>query len=404
MADPQTPIERIRALEALGTRRLTGTPTEKRAQASLGAEFEKLGFRLEWRPFRFPQSLYASLMLHFGLATIATAIGWPWPWLGAALHALAAFSYTLESTRRGLVLRSLFPSIDSQNLIAVKAAKVPMRRRLVLIAHADAAFTGLVFTPRLIKIATQQPPPGLGWFKKQLGLATATVAALVVLEALAALAALGAWSAPLWLRVVVTIPAAVTFLLNLDVVLRNHVVPGAADNLSGCSACVELAHRLERQIPDDVELVIVISGAEEAGSGGALRLAEEMERSREWTPSDTIVLGLDTLTNGALHYLEEGELWPIAVSPSLEAAIRDTNEQRPGQQPVTRFIVPTGATDALPFLVRGFPAVTLTCINPDIGAPTHYHRPTDTSSNIDVEQLTTNIDFAERLIVRLAKH
>ncbi|MCZ7619912.1 MAG: hypothetical protein M5U32_17015 [Myxococcota bacterium] len=250
MPDQPTAIDRIRALEALGTRRLAGTPTEKAVQASLGAEFEALGYRLDWRPFRFSRSLYASLMLHFGVAVFATGIGLSWPLLGAALHALVALSYTLESMRRGLLLRRLFPAISSQNLLAVKPAKTTMRRRLVLIAHADAAFTGLVFTPGLIRMATQPPPPGLGWLKKQLGLATATVAALAILEAIAAV---GLWSAPTWLRYALTIPAALTFLLNLDVVLRNRVVPGAADNLSGCSACVVLAHRLEGRLPDDVE-------------------------------------------------------------------------------------------------------------------------------------------------------
>jgi len=400
MADPLSPLERIRALEALGERRLAGTATEKAAQASLGADLEAAGFRLEWRPFRFSQSLYASLMLHFGLATLGTGVGLWRPWLGAAQHALVALSYGLESMRRGLLLRSLLPNITSQNLLAVKPAKAALRRRLVLVSHADAAFTGLVFSPALIKLAAGQPPPGLGWFRKQLGLATATVAALAVLELIAAL---GLWIVPTWLLGALSIPAALVFLLNLDVVLRDRVVPGAADNLSGCAACVELATRLEGRLPDDVELVIVISGSEEAGTGGALRLAEAMDRSREWSPAETIVLGLDGLTNGALHFLEEGELWRLPVPPALEAAVRDTSAEHPAQPAVSRFVIPAGATDALPFLVRGFPAVTLTCIDPGVGSARHYHHPTDTSSNLDVTQLAASIDFAERLIVRLAK-
>lgn len=400
MAVPLSPIDRIRALEALGTRRLAGTPTEKAAQASLGEALAALGFRLEWRPFRFSQSLYASLLLHFGLATLGTGVGFWRPWLGAALHALVALSYGLESMRRGLLLRSVFPRITSQNLLAVKPAKSALRRRVVLVAHADAAFTGLMFNPALIKLSASQPPRGLGWFRKQLGLATAAVAMLAVLEALAAL---GVWSAPGLLLGALSLPPTVVFLLNVDVVLRNRIVPGAADNLSGCVACVELGARLEGRLPDDVELVIVISGSEEAGTGGALRLAEAMDRTGEWTPADTIVLGLDGLTNGALRYLEEGELWRLPVAPALEAALRDTNAELPDQPPVTRFVIPAGASDVLPFRVRGFPAVTLTCIDPAVGSARNYHHPTDTSTNVDVVQLGASIDFAERLIVRLAK-
>lgn len=395
-----SPIERIRTLEELGPRRLTGTATERAAQEHLGKELAGLGYHLEWRSYRWSQSLYAVLMFHFGLAALATGIGFPAPWLGAALHALVAVSYTLESTRRGLVLRALFPNITSQNLLATLPARGERKKRLVLVAHADAAYTGLVFTPGLIKVATKQPPPGLGWFKKQLGLATATVAVLAIVELIAAT---GVWSAPGWLRGLLTIPAMLTFLFNVDVVLRNRVVPGACDNLSGCSASVELAHRLQGRLPDDVEFVIVISGSEEAGTGGALRLAEQMMKTKEWTPQDTTVLGLDTLSNGTLRMLDEGELWPVPIPAHLEAAVLAENQARPELAPVTKYVIPTGATDVLPFLVRGFPAMSLTCIDPVIGAPRHYHRPSDSWRNMDVAQLEASIDFAERLIVRLSK-
>lgn len=396
----QTPLERIRTIEELGPRRLTGTPTEKAAQEYLGRELASLGYQLDWRPFRWSQSLYANLMVHFGLAALATGIGLTAPFVGAALHALVALSYALESSRRALLLRSLFPSITSQNLLATRPAKGTRRKRIVLIAHADAAYTGMLFHPSLLTVATKQPPPGLGWFKKQLGLATASVALMAVLEVLAGA---GVWSAPTWLRGVVTIPATLSFLLNLDVVLRNRVVPGAGDDLSGCTGCVELAYRLEEKLPDDVELVIVISGAEEAGTGGALRLAEQVMKTKEWTPQDTIVLGLDGLAAGTLRILEEGELWPLPIAPFLLDAVKAENEARPELLPVTTYIIPSGASDALPFLVRGFPAVTVTCIDPVIGAPRNYHWPTDTWRNLEPDELERGIEFAERLILRLSR-
>lgn len=394
-----TPLERIRTIEALG-RRLTGTPIEKAAQEHLGRELASLGYQVEWRPFRWSQSLYANLMVHFGLAALATGIGLSAPLLGAALHAVVAVSYALESNRRALLLRSLFPSIHSQNLLATRPAKGTRRKRVVLIAHSDAAYTGMMFHPTLLTLATKPAPPGLGWFRKQLGLATASVALMAVVEALAGA---GVWSAPTWLRGALTIPATMTFLLNLDVVLRNRVVPGAGDNLSGCTGCVELAHRLEGRLPDDVELVIVISGAEEAGTGGALRLAEQVTKSKEWTPQDTIVLGLDGLAAGTLRVLEEGELWAIPIAPFLEDAVKAENEARPDLPPVTKYVIPSGATDSLPFLVRGFPAVTLTCIDPVIGAPRNYHWPTDTWQQLDPAELERSIEFTERLVLRLGR-
>lgn len=395
-----TPIERVRTIEELGPRRVTGTPLEKQAQELMGRELASLGYQLDWRPFRWTQSLYANLMVHFGLATLATGIGLTAPFVGAALHALVAISYALESNRRGLILRSLFPSINSQNLLAIQPAKGTRRKRLVLIAHSDAAYTGMMFHPSLIKVATKPPPAPLWFLGKQLGVATVAIAVMAILEALAGA---GVWSAPTWLRGLISLPATITFLLNVDVVLRNRVVPGAADNLSGCTSAIELAHRLQGRLPDDVEFVVVISGAEEAGTGGAVRLAEQMMKTKEWTPADTIVLGLDTLSNGTLRILEEGEFWRLPIAPMLVDAVKAENEARPELPPVTTFIVPVGASDALPFRVRGFPTVTLTCIDPTIGAPRHYHWPTDTWRNLDAGELERGIEFAERLILRLSK-
>lgn len=398
-ASRRAPLDRLRELEELGPRRLTGTETERRAQELLAGELESLGFRTEWRAFRFSQSIYAALMVHFGLAVLGTVLA-RWSLAAAALvHTFVVLSYTLESTRRGLLLRSLFPQIHSQNLLATLPARASRRLRLVLLAHVDAAYTGILFSPALIKVATKQPPRGLGWFKKQLGLALAALCVAIVLEALGAL---GVLSAPWWLLAALTVPAFLTFVVNVDVVARDQVVPGAADNLSGCTGAAELAHRLVGTLPDDVELVVVYTGAEEAGTGGALRLAQQIVRSGEWSPADTVVLGLDTLSNGALCYLEEGELWPIAVPADLEAAIMATNAEVQGGG-AHKYVIPTGATDVLPFLVRGFRAATLTCIDPVIGAPRHYHHPTDTWSNVDPAQLDASIDYAERLIRRLIR-
>jgi hypothetical protein len=385
-----TPLERLRMLEELGPRRLTGTPLEKKAQEILGAELTTLGYALEWRPHTWTRSIYMGLMMHFGLGALGfgLAMGGQ-PWVGAAVLFFAAVSYFLESMRRALLLRGLFPKIHSQNLIARLPAKKQLRRRIVTIAHCDAAFTGVLFNPTVIRLATKPPPHALRWFGKQLGLATAT---LFLGGILSVVAALGVWGAPYWLFSVLSIPTTLTFLLNLDVVLRDRVVPGAADNLSGCTASLELAHRVAANpLPDDVELVIVISGSEEAGTGGAVRLAQQI---------DTYVVGLDTLCNGTLRYLEEGEMWAIDVPAPMLAAIEAVNAK--SDVKATKFVVPSGASDSLPFLVRGWNTVCLSCIDPYIGAPRNYHSVTDTWSNIDEKELNSSIDYAEKFLRQLA--
>ena len=384
-------------LEELGPKRVTGTALEKLAQEKLGAELEGLGFKLEWRKHWWTRSIYVGLMMHFGIAVVGTALFFRWPLAAAALHLFAALSYYLEAMRITLLLRGMFPRVQSQNLLATLPAKKAMRRRLVTVAHVDAAFTGILFDPRLLTLATKRPPKGFGWFHKQLGVGTVTVA---VLGVLGLVSGLGVWTAPGWLIGLLAIPSTLTFLLNLDVSVRNTVVPGAADNLSGCTGSLELAHRLVNTLPDDVELVVVISGSEEAGTGGAQRLAQQLEKSGEWKKDDTYVIGLDTLCNGTLRYLEEGEMYAIAVPPKMLAAIEATNAV--SEIKATKYVIPSGASDSLPFLVKGWDTVCLSCIDPVIGAARHYHSTSDTWSNIDERELESSIDYAEKFLRTLA--
>ena len=84
----------------------------------------------------------------------------------------------------------------------------------------------------------------------------------------------------------------------------------------------------------------------------------------------TTVLAIDTMSNGDLYYLEEGELWRVPVPGRLEAAVGATSAEG-GMPEVRKLVIPAGATDALPFLVRGYEAMGLTCVDPSIGAPRH---------------------------------
>lgn len=97
-------------------------------------------------------------------------------------------------------------------------------------------------------------------------------------------------------------------------------------------------------------------------------------------------------------------MWAIDTAPVMLAAVEQTNAEsaKAGGVQATKFVVPSGASDALPFIVRGWDAVCLSCIDPYIGAPRHYHSPSDTWSNIDEKELDASIDYAERFLRVLA--
>lgn len=387
----------IRRLSDAHPPRRAGTPAERAAQELVADRFTALGLGTRFEDFRFSDDLYAVLALHFGLGVAATALARRRPGVGAALHALVAGSYWLDSTKRAEVLRRLLPYRPSQNLVATLPALGERQLRIVHLAHIDAALTGLLFDPRFVATfahkGTTAPYPA-----RSLAVATHAEAAAAVLAGFRALT--GARHPRLRAaEVAVGIPALVSFLLNADVSRRAHTVPGAADDLSGVAASLALARRFAADRPQGVELVYVVTGAEEAGTGGARRLCAA--HRHEWDPADTVVVGLDGLTNGELFWAAEGEMAPRPLAPWLEDCLAATAAADDRFTGVRRYQIPVGSTDAAPFQTAGYDATTLTCVDLAQGSPRGYHHLSDTADNLDLDGLLVSIDFAESFVRRL---
>ena len=394
-------VERTRALLESFPHRLTGTAGERGLQESCAAELESLGGTTEWHAFRWGRSIYQSLALHFGLAVAALVVGTWAPAVAAVMHLLVAVSYASESMRKRPLLRRVLPSVRSQNAVVTFPARGVMRHRIVTLAHADAAYTGVLFTPSIVRMAAKEATnPIARMFRKGLALATFSLVPLAAIE----LSMRWLPSSPIWLAVMwlLALPSLAAFVLNLDVVMRNEVVPAANDNLSGCVATLELARRIVPSLPADIELVTVITGCEEAGAGGASNLARDYVAAGRWSPSNTTVLALDTFSNGEPRLLQEGELIAAPLPPRLVALAAFVCAEHPQVAPVTPYEIPSGATDAWPFLVLGFESMGITCIDPDLGAPRHYHLPTDTADNLDAAAFERTFVFTEAFLRRLA--
>ena len=208
---------------------------ERKAQEILARELALCDGHVAYPPFRFNVSLYA-LALHFGLATLATAIVQISPLTALILHLLVAVSYGLDSTRRGYLLRRLFRFRQSQNQVVTLAARSATRLRILLVAHADAAFTGLQFHPNLISAGAENTQMFLWrWTRRPMFLATFGLLWLASWDVYVIVAG------EFWSRLWLTYGAwglffGLMFLLNLDVVCRRQVVAGANDNLTGCAA------------------------------------------------------------------------------------------------------------------------------------------------------------------------
>lgn len=376
-------------------RRMATSDDERRAHERIRAEMEGIGLATEVHPFRWNRSLYANLALHFGLGVVGSLAASRSPAVGLALHAASAVSFAADSARKAFLLRRLFPFGDSQNVLGVRAAKGgEPRLRVVLLAHADAAFTGILFQPEFVKHLAAKPGSPLF---KSLRVATLALLGLAAVDGVQLV--FGKSAALSAARAVLTVPPLLAAALNLDVVIRNEIVPGAADDLSGVAGLLLLARRLEGRVPDDVEIVFAATGCEESGLGGAEALARDM-RSR-WDPARTVVLGLDSLANGDLCYYTEGEVVPVPLAPWLRETLDGVAAAHPEFASVRSFEIPVGGTDIIPFAVAGYPAVTIGRVDRGTGIPRHYHVPTDTPENMEAEQIPPSVDFAEQVVLAL---
>lgn len=383
--------------------RRAGSAEERRAQERLRDRLDALGVDNRFETFRWNESLYATMAAHFGVGLVATALAPTRPWLAAAMHFGAGISYWADSSRTGYLLRRLLPSRRSQNLVATLPARGERRLRIVLLAHCDAAFTGWIFDPRVVAAAgagrTGETQP---YHARSMELATDALFASGLIALLRAVSGLGG-PVVRTLELALAVPALLTTLLNLQVVAQNQTVVGAADNLSGVAALFALIRRWQSEpMPDHVEIVLAFTGSEEAGTGGAYRLWEA--HRDEWDPADTVVIGVDTITNGELRWFVEGEMAPVPLAPWLSNVLAEVAASDPLFARLRPFRIPVGATDAMPFVAKGYDGVTIGCVDTEYGAPRHYHHPSDVPDNADFARLIEGVTLVDALVRSIASH
>lgn len=381
--------------------RRSASDGERGAQLLIQAALADLGLATEVQPFVFSTSQHANLALHFGLGTLGTLVGGFLPPLGVALHAASTASYVAESSQRWYLLRRLLPRRPSQNVVATLPARGGLRRRVVFLAHADAGFTGWLHHPYLKRIAASgQLPAYLSFLERPVAAAAQAQATLMAMGA--ARTVLGPLGIPF--RPVdypLGLPSLAVFLMNLQALIHDRVVPGANDNLSGLVTLPVLARRLRQDRPAGLEVVLVATGCEEAGFGGADALAERTKGV--WTPEETTVVAIDSVGLGEPRYtVAEGEVIRRDVPDHLVERLRFLAQRDLRFGAVRGLEVPAGGTDAGPFLARGFDACTLTRVDPLTGAPPHYHLPADTVDRLDLERILATVDLAEALAREIA--
>jgi hypothetical protein len=387
----------VRAIyELAGMQRPSASDGERIAAESIADHLRALGCETEVEPGRAHGGYWWPIGLANGVAATAAVVALHGARrrtrarartrLGAAVAAGIAAAALWDDLGQGRRwLRRMLPHRSTYNVVA-RAGDPGGQRTIVVVAHHDAAHSGLVFHPALGQLGPKLAPEHH---------ARATQTAPIMFAV---------WLGP----VMIGVGAAVglTRLLRAGLVLSvgaivvmvdigaRSVVPGANDNLSAVGAVIAIAQRLRDEPLSGARVLLVSTGSEESFSEGMSAFLAR--HGDELDPSRTELLCLECLGGARLIVVEgEGMLlmrdYPAAMCDALADAA-----DRAGVS-IERGAKTVAATDALVALRAGYPVVTLASME-DTKLPLNYHWPNDVPENLRWPTLERAIEVCEQFL------
>jgi hypothetical protein len=386
--DPYPEIERwIRDLAAL--ERPSASEGERWAAELIAGRLGELGWpaRVEaerahggyWWPLGIPNAVAAAASL-WALRRPRSALRRA---AGALLGAVgAAAVWDDVAAGRLWFRRAVLPHRSTWNVIA-EAGERSAERTVVLIAHHDAAHTGLVFHPALPRLTAERLP------ERHDRSVPVLYGVFLGPALLAAGAALGV-RPPLTLAALVGSGAAAAMA---DIGARP-VVPGANDNLSAVAVVFAVAHALAERPVEGVRVLLLSTGSEESFMEGMHGFAR---RHFATLPRDRTELVCVECVGSPILYVLDGEgmlrmrdYAPEVVQGLAEAARAEGVELRRGLRTVA-------STDALVAVRHGYRVATLGGVD-HTGFPANYHWPSDTFENLDWSSIRAAAAICERFV------
>jgi peptidase M28-like protein len=358
----------------------SATPGEREAAEWIAARLDELGCAVDVEEETVRPDTWRNLIALNAAATLAGIAATRGRRAGPALLAMAVLAALVDDIQNGAhaARRLTTPTRTTWNVTA-ECGDRDADRTVVVLAHHDAARSGLVFDQAAQRAVWKRWP----------ALIERTDTALPIwypVLAAPALIAAGALTGRRGLARVGAVMAALSTASFVDIRSRA-VVPGANDNLSAVACLTALARRLRDEPVEGVRVLLVSAGSEEAFQEGirawGRRHFGSLPRER------TSFLTVDMVGSPELTLLEgEGPVWMEDYDDDLRALMQERAD-REGIH-LRRKLRARTSTDAVIPMRAGFPTVLLGSVEP-WKAPSNYHWPTDTPDRIDY---STNVDAA----------
>jgi len=350
--------------------RYPGTAGDARVIAILEQRLRALGLETEVEPFSYDirPALWALRATLAAGALLVAAAGWL---MGSS--ALAGLVLLGLALLPGLVFLAWAPWLErlyrrpgptaTANVMARKRAAA-RRATLILMAHHDSKSQSLALPLRA-------------------GCTTIAILSSLGLATLGVIAVLSSGlPGPEWLAPACGSAAALA-AVALSTMRSDNLSPGGVDNAGSLAILLELAQTLPVQLPDDVELVFLSTGAEEDHMVGALRWLDH--HAGDLTGRPVYCLNFDGAgAPGHLVLLERygvGRLFSATMSAAARRAAARLGVR------VLGVLQPPGlGIDAIPFAHRGIPCLTLA--SGSLGRATmSVHSPSDRAEHLDAAAL-----------------
>lgn len=306
--------------------------------------------------------------------------------LGTALGAIGAAGIADDFPPGKRRLRRLLPKRTTYNVVC-ELGPADAERTVVIIAHHDAAHSGLVFHPALPEIANR------------LGLVEGTdtsppLMALVVGGPI--LAALGAVTGKSLLSKLGVFFGLGSAAAMADIGLRK-TVPGANDNGTSVVALLALAKKLVEVPPEGVRVILLSTGSEESFSEGMKAFGER--HFPRFPRESTFFLSMDSIGSPHLLVLRGEGFLKMREYPRRSLELMDGLAEELGIWLFPNLRLHNG-TDGLESMAAGYETASM-CGCTDLKQPANYHWPNDVADNVDFGSVANAVRLSEAAIRRL---
>ena len=364
--------------------RYPGTDGDRRAIRWVGDRLRTIGFETSVEEFSYDirpaQRALQAVMVAGAVMIAAAGFLTPVSPIGGLLLLAAAVLPSAVFLAWAPWLEKLYRRegrTRTANVIGRRGVAQP-RLTLMLMAHHDSKSQSLTFPFRM-------------GFTLAAIVGTVGVAAIGLISVLS-----GRLFGPPWLSPAAAVVSGLS-MLALATMRSGDLSPGGVDNAGSVAIILASAERLGKQLAEDVELIVLSTGAEEDHMVGAMRW---LDAHADRIDHPVFCLNLDGAGAPGRAVLIERYGLGRVFSTEMSAAARRASD-RLGINPRGILMLPGMGIDSIPFAHRGIPCLTLS--SGSLGRATmSVHSANDVADNLDPDTLAMMADLAYETMMDLA--